>query len=44
MSLGQHRGGMVEISMGIAEEASIGTSEGAFLADGDLVTVAKEAK
>lgn len=44
VSVGQHRGGMVEISMGIAEEASIVSSGGAFLADGDLVTVAKEAK
>jgi RND family efflux transporter MFP subunit len=42
VTVGQHRGNMVEISMGIAEQASIVTSGGAFLADGDLVTVEKE--
>lgn len=42
VTVGQHRGNMVEISTGIAEKARIVTSGGAFLADGDLVTVDKE--
>ena len=41
VTVGQHRGDMVEISRGITEMESIVTSGAAFLSDGDLVTVEK---
>lgn len=41
---GQHRDGLVEIASGLGAQARVVSSGGAFLADGDLVSIAKDAK
>lgn len=44
VTTGQHRDGLVEVSSGLAAQASLVASGGAFLADGDLVSVGKVGK